>query len=304
MRWLICVTLLSSVAWADDKAVAALIEHEEYETLEALKTESFRKATPPNGLAKLFAEVRSRTGALKCTVDAPNLVLCRGTTPPAVKVALYFEGEKLSGMRVEPARDGRDSYVLKARVRPPFAGTWTAHNANLGPDSGHYGNPNQRFAVDWVMRGSDGKTFRGEHKQNADYLCYGQPALAVAPGMVVMVIDGVPENVPGKMDGYNIGGNQIAIDLGQGEYAYYAHIQPGTFKVKVGDKVVAGQPLGLVGNSGNSSEPHLHFQVSTAPQPYLAESLPVEYRDVLLDGKKVDRARPKTGQTLAVAEAK
>jgi murein DD-endopeptidase MepM/ murein hydrolase activator NlpD len=64
------------------------------------------------------------------------------------------------------------------------------------------------------------------------------------------------------------------LDLGDGVYAFYAHLQPGSIKVKVGDKVRRGQVLGLVGNSGNSTEPHLHFHLSDANSPLGCEGLP------------------------------
>ena len=66
----------------------------------------------------------------------------------------------------------------------------------------------------------------------------------------------------------------MILDLGGGKFAFYAHIQPGTLRVKTGDRVTRGQVLGLVGNSGNSTEPHLHFHISDSPLPLESEGLP------------------------------
>ena len=71
-----------------------------------------------------------------------------------------------------------------------------------------------------------------------------------------------------------VGGNHIVLDLGGGRYAFYAHLQPGSLKVKVGDRVTRGQVIGLVGNSGNSTEPHLHFHISDGVSPLGSEGLP------------------------------
>jgi murein DD-endopeptidase MepM/ murein hydrolase activator NlpD len=71
-----------------------------------------------------------------------------------------------------------------------------------------------------------------------------------------------------------VGGNHVILDLGQGRYAFYAHLQPGSLRVKAGDKVRRGQVVGLVGNSGNSTEPHLHFHISDANSPLGSDGLP------------------------------
>src|SRR5262249_48923804 len=128
-------------------------------------------------------------------------------------------------------------------------------------------------------------------------------ALAPADGTVAIVVDGVPENpVPGARDSYNIGGNHVVLDLGGGEYAMLFHLQPGSIKVKVGDRVRAGQALGKVGNSGNSSEPHLHFQLGNRPRLVDAAALPAWMGPVLLDGKRVERAQPGERQTVEAIE--
>ena len=138
----------------------------------------------------------------------------------------------------------------------------------------------QRFAIDWVQVGADRKTFDGDQKDNTSYRAYGHEILAVADGAVVSTTDGIPENIPGStsravaITPETIGGNNVILDLGDGHFAFYAHIQPGSLRVKVGDKVRRGQTLGLVGNSGNSTEPHLHFHVSDGPLALQSEGLP------------------------------
>lgn len=66
----------------------------------------------------------------------------------------------------------------------------------------------------------------------------------------------------------------MVLDIGHGRFAFYAHLQPGSLKVKVGDRVKRGQVLGLVGNSGNSTEPHLHFHLADSKSPLGSEGLP------------------------------
>jgi len=207
-----------------------------------------------------------------------------------VLIALRADG-RIAGLRARPdaeASDRYDTYQTKARLRLPFAGAWTAHNAARAATNHHYANPNQRFAVDWIRHGPDGKN-----------LSRGEDALAVAAATVVTVIDGVPENPPGKTDLYNVTGNSVVLDLGGGEWALYAHLVPGSIRVKVGDRVAAGQPIGKIGNSGNSTEAHLHFQLMDAPRLADAAALPAPFTDVTVGGKRVPRALPDEGKIFA-----
>ena len=82
-----------------------------------------------------------------------------------------------------------------------------------------------------------------------------------------------------------VGGNHVILNIGEGVYAFYAHLQPGSIKVKVGDNVRRGQALGLVGNSGNSTEPHLHFHLSDANSPLGGEGVPYAYAAFEVEGR-------------------
>lgn len=149
----------------------------------------------------------------------------------------------------------------------------------------------QRFAIDWVQLREDGKTWTGDQLKNESYRCYGAEALAVADATVVAVKDGIPENIPGATSRAvpitleTVSGNHVILDLGQGKYAFYAHLQPGSLRVKAGDKVKRGQVLGLVGNSGNSTEPHLHFHTSNRNSPLSSEGLPYVFDSFEVQGK-------------------
>jgi Peptidase family M23 len=138
----------------------------------------------------------------------------------------------------------------------------------------------QRFAIDYVKVGEDNQTFSGDRLKNESYYAYGADALAVADGIVVATKDSIPQNIPGPSSRAvpitleTVGGNHVIIDIGGGRYAFYAHLQPGSLRVKVGDRVRRGQVVGLVGNSGNSTEPHLHFHLSDGVSPLGAEGIP------------------------------
>ncbi len=139
----------------------------------------------------------------------------------------------------------------------------------------------ERFAIDFVQVNEKGRIFDGPNDQLSSYPFFGVNIHSVADGEVVGTQDGLPEEVPGKNPPgatiENAGGNYVVVDIGGGNFAFYAHMQPGSLKVKHGDRVKAGDVLGLLGNSGNSSAPHLHFHVMDAPHPLKANGLPYRF---------------------------
>jgi murein DD-endopeptidase MepM/ murein hydrolase activator NlpD len=144
-------------------------------------------------------------------------------------------------------------------------------------------------------------THAGDPARNESYFVFGSEVIAVAPGRVVATRDDVPENTPPGLPPSvalnDLAGNFVNQDLGGGRFALYAHLQPGSLRVKPGDRVQPGQVLGLVGNTGNSSEPHLHFHIADArggPSNLVADGLPYVFDAFALDGHVtgLDRTPP------------
>jgi murein DD-endopeptidase len=172
---------------------------------------------------------------------------------------------------------------------PPLRGEgWVALNG-LSNSSGHRRtlvvvngkvHMAQRFATDWSRVGSDGLAFRGDPANTANWSPYGAEVLAVGDAVVVDVKDGIPDNNPAAdkkavpITLETVGGNYIILDLRNGFYAFYAHLKPGSIRVKINDKVHRGDVLALLGNSGNSDAPHLHFHVTDDNSPLGAEGVP------------------------------
>jgi murein DD-endopeptidase MepM/ murein hydrolase activator NlpD len=136
----------------------------------------------------------------------------------------------------------------------------------------------ETFAIDWVqLRG--GRLFEGDGTKNEQYFAFGAEVRSATYGEVVVVRDGRPEETPNN-DPKNVvleqdfGGNHVAVRVRPGVYAFYAHLQPGSIDVGVGDTVETGQRIGELGNTGNSTQPHLHFELSDGPDPLTSNSLP------------------------------
>jgi murein DD-endopeptidase MepM/ murein hydrolase activator NlpD len=144
----------------------------------------------------------------------------------------------------------------------PVKGKWlVAWGGDTKELNQHHDTPNQRFAFDLLGVDDSGKSRRGQSNTNEDYYAFGKEIVAPADGVVTDVINGVRDNVPGSMNSYSALGNAVLIQHRENEVSVLAHLKLDSVKVKVGDKVTRGQIIGLCGNSGNSSEPHLHYHL-------------------------------------------
>jgi murein DD-endopeptidase MepM/ murein hydrolase activator NlpD len=177
------------------------------------------------------------------------------------------QGGRIQGLKIAPLTDGEPPVARSdIPLGLPFRGEWSVYwGGDRKELNYHIADPSQRRAADLEQMGPDGKTHRGSGTSNSDYYAYGQEIIAVAEGKVVTVVDGVPENVPGSKNPYMTTGNAVVIQHDPTLYSMYAHLQPGSVRVKVGSAVQRGTTLGLCGNSGNSTEPHLHFQLQDGP---------------------------------------
>jgi murein DD-endopeptidase MepM/ murein hydrolase activator NlpD len=146
----------------------------------------------------------------------------------------------------------------------------------------------QRYAVDWEQLDEAGRIYRGPATEITSYTIYGKDVFAVADATVVSATDALPNQVPGRMPkGVPIeqaDGNSIVLDLGGGRYGLYAHLEPHSARVHTGETVKQGQVIALVGNSGNTLAPHLHFHVMNHASPLASNGLPYEVTSFRVTG--------------------
>ncbi|WP_422062319.1 M23 family metallopeptidase [Sphingopyxis sp.] len=234
------------------------------------------------------------------------------TAPARLRHRLIFTAKVGDGSTIERTVTGVDIQIQPDTpvIGPPLrGGSWVAANGLFNADHRRSFNAvdgrehlAQRFAIDWVKLGPDGRFFRDNASANANFYGYGADVIAVADGMVSAMVTDIPDNDGNNPQSGrsvtldNITGNSLILDLGDGRYALYAHLQPGSFKVSIGDKVKTGQVLATLGNSGNSDAPHLHFQIMDANSPLGAEGTPYAIKsftqlgtlanlDILTDGR-------------------
>lgn len=189
-------------------------------------------------------------------------------------------------------------------LRFPLNGRWAVVVAAT-PHGGHRWVVPEAFAIDVAAYGKDNKSYRGTGRRFSDYYAYGAPVLAAADGVVVEVVGDQSETneilrrASESLAAYGermsdlqmrllkagdraLGGNSVIIDHLDGEFSLYAHLQPGSIPVKVGERVKAGTRIGRLGASGNSTEPHLHFQVCDAPSALHCAGIPFAFANVEL----------------------
>lgn len=209
--------------------------------------------------------------------------------PEKIFHKLYFERKKRNG---EIATHPMEVAIIEIPKENQFTlgfpfkkkGKW------LYEAQGHQGarfltegrvNYPQRFAIDWTLVDDNGSFAENDTKKNENWKTYGIELIAVADGKVVGIKDGIIENEPlseemaVRITRETIGGNYVIIDIGNDIYAFYGHLIPNSLTVKIGDTVRKGQVIGLLGNSGNSDAPHLHFHLETKSNTYFGgEGIP------------------------------
>jgi hypothetical protein len=225
-----------------------------------------------------------------------DAVVSRGATPAtllnritATKTELDEGTGNYGGLTIEPEAGENPTVTFETAavdVGPPavvlsalvHGDNWIIFRGCCDLATSHRGGTNayngviqvpERFGFDLVRLNEDRMMITGPGNLVESYVHYGEPVYAVADGTIVSARNDQPTQAPGTLpngiDEAQAGGNAVVIDIGAGAFAFYSHMQIGTVTVKAGDHVRAGDQIGLIGNSGKSIGPHLHFHVSTSP---------------------------------------
>jgi hypothetical protein len=155
--------------------------------------------------------------------------------------------------------------------------------------------PDQRWAYDLLVT-DEGRTFRNDGARLDDYHIYGRPVLAPADGVVRAIHDGEADGPVGQWSFLRAAGNHVILQVAPAEFLFIAHLQPGSIAAAPGERVRAGQVIGRAGNSGNSSEPHVHLHLQDTPTPYLGEGIPLYFHGYRAGGVEIDRGMPYGGR--------
>ncbi len=195
---------------------------------------------------------------------------------------------KINGLFVKPFLEANLPKIERntTKLMLPFKGEWTV---TWGGDTKelnyHVISQAQKNAFDIVITDEKGKSFKTDGKTNEDYYAFGKELLAPCDGEVVLVVDGVKDNIPGQFNPIYVPGNTVIIKTANNEYLFFAHFKQFSIKVTQGQKVMQGQLLGLCGNTGNSSEPHLHFHVQNVEDMNIATGVKCYFDKLTVNGQ-------------------
>ena len=254
-----------------DRMVKA-INAADYEKLRSDFTPELLKAFPLEECKTFFKEISRDFGKIT-KLEAPEFkspakaVFVARCERGALDFTLILdERGRVGSLRFVPHSDMPVPQKNETPLALPFNDTWLVFWGGDTAELNHHHNSRaQRFAFDLLGVGPDGQTRKGDGRRNEDYYCFGRELLAPADGVVTEVIDGVRDNVPGSLNPLSALGNALFIQHSDHEVSVLAHLKQGSTRVKAGHRIKKGQVLGLCGNSGNSSEPHLHYHLQNTP---------------------------------------
>ena len=199
-----------------------------------------------------FVRLQSSSALYETTFD--NAVL-------GMTLTLNSKNE-IAGLVFKPYTEAKEIIRNTTKMKLPFKGEWSVTwGGDTKEQNYHVESLAQKNAFDILIKDEQGYTHKGKGESNEDYYAFGKELYAPCDGEVVLVVDGVKDNIPGVLNPIYIPGNTVIIKTANGEFAFFAHFKQNSIVVKQGQKVSSGALLGLCGNSGNSSEPHLHFHL-------------------------------------------
>jgi murein DD-endopeptidase MepM/ murein hydrolase activator NlpD len=212
----------------------------------------------------------------------------------AVNISLD-DHDKINGLFVKPFKESNIPKPSKntTLLALPFKGEWTViWGGDTKELNYHVENEAQKNAFDIVVTDGNNRSYKTDGKTNEDYYAFGKELTAPCSGEVVLVVDGVKENIPGELNPVYVPGNTVIIKTAQNEYLFFAHFKQHSIKVKQGQVVKQGDALGLCGNSGNSSEPHLHFHIQNTENMAAATGIKCYFSKLVVNGQSLTNYSP------------
>lgn len=185
-----------------------------------------------------------------------------------------------------------DYFLSNCHYRLPFNGQWTVVQGGVSEEYSHsWGLSSQRYAYDFLILDHDGKSYSGSPHDVEGYYCYGEDILAPCDGVVLQIGNTSKDSmVLGSSLSdpliHDLRGNYIIIKHAESEYSLLAHLKPDSIVVEVGQSVRQGEKIASCGNSGNTSEPNLHFQLQNEENFYDAMGLPIVFKEIIVKAQE------------------
>jgi len=205
----------------------------------------------------------------------------------AVNISLD-ENAKINGLLVKPFKEINLPTIERNQTKMilPFKEEWTVFwGGDTKEINYHVENEAQKNAFDMIITDKHGKSYRTDGQINEDYYAFGKELIAPCDAEVVLVVDGVKDNKPGELNPIYVPGNTVILKTNNNEYLFFAHFKQNSIAVKQGQDVKQGELLGLCGNSGNSSEAHLHFHIQNVEDMNKATGAKCYFEEIWVNGE-------------------
>jgi len=198
----------------------------------------------------------------------------------------HDKDSKINGFFVKPFKNLPKLKRNQTKLILPFTGEWTVlWGGDTKELNYHVEVEAQNGAFDIIITDENGKSYKNNGDNNEDYHAFGKELIAPCDAEVVLVVDGIKDNKPGEMNLYFILGNTVILKTDNDEYLLFAHFKQNSIVVKQGENVEKGELLGLCGNSGNSSEPHLHFHIQNVEDINQATGAKSYFEEIYVNGE-------------------
>jgi murein DD-endopeptidase MepM/ murein hydrolase activator NlpD len=263
-----------------------------FDSIFALFSTEMQKALPLDKTKEFFGGLKNQAGKIikRIFVKYEQKYASYKTTFERTLFAINISldnDSKINSLFVKPYKENNLPKMERntTKLQLPFKGDWTIV---WGGDSKelnyHVESEAQKNAFDIVIKNDKGNSYKTDGITNEDYYAFGKELLAPCDGEIVLVVDGVKDNIPGVSNPIYVPGNTVIVKTKNNEYLFFAHFKQYSIVVKQGQKVMQGQLLGLCGNSGNSSEPHVHFHIQNVEDMNIATGVKCYFEKIMVNG--------------------
>ncbi|WP_338765614.1 DUF3887 domain-containing protein [Bernardetia sp. ABR2-2B] len=217
-----------------------------------------------------------------------------------LRVSLNSQNQ-INGLLVKPYIENNIPILERNQTKLilPFKEEWTVFwGGDTKELNYHVDNEAQKYAFDIIIKDEKGSSHKTDGSTNEDYYAFGKELIAPCDAEVVLVVDGIKDNIPGEMNPIYVPGNTVVLKTANNEYLFFAHFKQHSIVVKQGQKIKQGELLGLCGNSGNSSEPHLHFHIQNDEDINKSTGAKCYFDNLIVNEKEINDYSPIKGDKI------
>jgi len=303
--FLITITAVGQQETTISKTVANEFQRKynanDYESIFTMFSKEMKNFMPHDKALAFLNGLHTEAGNIKerkfIKYPQANVALYKTTFERAL-VALFISvdvNSNINGLMVKPYTEEKTPVLKRnsSKLILPFKEEWTVFwGGDTKEQNYHVAYKSQKNAFDLVITDAAGKSYKNDGENNEDYFAFGKDLIAPTSGEVILVVDGVKDNKPGVTNPNYVPGNTVIIKTSNNEYLFFAHFKQHSIKVKQGQKVQQGDLLGLCGNSGNSTEPHLHFHIQNVENMNIATGAKAYFEEILVNGEVIKEHSP------------